>query len=104
MSASAGTADLLAIGAMVEALGRGLAAPAGLSVAGIDNVEFAADLAPSLTIIGIRATAIGRESAAQAVAGRSGDGRGAGVPISLVARYSTAGGHARTGCRSREPG
>ncbi|WP_439563508.1 hypothetical protein, partial [Roseinatronobacter sp.] len=51
---------------MVEALGRGLAAPAGLSVAGIDNVEFAADLAPSLTIMGIRATAIGRESAAQA--------------------------------------
>lgn len=60
-----GTVDLLAIGAMIEAQGRGIQVPDGLSVVGIDNVDFAAHVSPSLTTVHIPAAEIGAETAAR---------------------------------------
>lgn len=94
LTAIIGTADLLAIGAMVEAQGRGIAIPADLSIAGIDNVDFAAHLAPSLTTVDIPAEAIGRETAALMLRRLSQADNGTvealELPISLVTRHSTA--------------
>lgn len=55
--------DLLAFGAMLEARKRGIRVPDDLSVAGIDDLEFAAELDPPLTTIRVPAEEIGRRSA-----------------------------------------
>ncbi len=89
-----GTVDLLAIGAMIEAQARGIAVPQEMSFAGIDNVDVAAHLAPSLTTVDIPAAQIGAETAALLLRRiREGAGGGADVqslPVSLVVRHSTA--------------
>lgn len=94
LTAIIGTADLLAIGAMVEAQGRGLAVPTDLSIAGIDNVDFAAHLAPSLTTVDMPAAAIGQEAAALMLRRLlQHDAKGVEareLEISLVTRHSTA--------------
>ncbi len=89
-----GTADLLAIGAMIEAQARGLSVPGALSVAGIDNVDVAAHLAPSLTTVDVPAAAIGAE-AANVMLQRLGSAGVQGseqreLPIALVTRHSTS--------------
>ena len=93
-SAIIGTIDLLAIGGMIEAQGRGIKVPAEISFAGIDNVDMAAHVAPSLTTIDMPAASIGAEAAAMML--RRLD-RPAGskaqcthLPINLVVRRSTA--------------
>lgn len=58
-----GAMDLLAIGALIEAQARGLWVPQDISIAGIDNVEFAGHIFPSLTTVGIPAAEIGRQTA-----------------------------------------
>ncbi len=89
-----GTADLLAIGAMFEAQGRGISVPDTISFAGIDNVDFAAHLSPSLTSVDIPAASIGTEAAAlllQRLAdGAAGGGAELILPINLVVRHSTS--------------
>lgn len=55
--------DLLAFGALLEARKRGIAVPAELSVAGIGDMEFAAELDPPLTTTRVPAEEIGRRSA-----------------------------------------
>lgn len=89
-----GTADLLAIGAMIEAQGRGIRVPESLSVAGIDNVDFAAHLSPSLTTVDIPAASIGTEAAAILLRRLANDAEEGGVaisvPINLVVRHSTS--------------
>jgi LacI family transcriptional regulator len=92
-SAIIGTADLLAIGAMIEAQGRGIRVPDNISFAGIDNVDFAAHLAPSLTTVDIPAASIGAETAALMLA-RLEDttnmpDRSVQLPVNLIARHST---------------
>lgn len=89
-----GTVDLLAIGAMIEAQGRGIEVPERLSFAGIDNVDMAAHLSPSLTTVDVPAASIGAEAAALILA-RIGatapsDPVTLTLPISLVVRHSTA--------------
>lgn len=89
-----GTADLLAIGAMFEAQGRGIAVPDALSIAGIDNVDVAAHLSPSLTTVDIPAANIGAETAALMLR-RLRDpatrpGTSLSLPVNLVVRRSTA--------------
>ena len=88
-----GTADLLAIGAMIEAQGRAISVPGTVSFAGIDNVDMAAHLAPSLTTVDIPAAAIGAEAAALILARLGNPDRTEPVdlrlPISLVVRHST---------------
>ena len=93
-TAMIGTADLLAIGAMFEAQGRGIIVPDALSVAGIDNVDVAAHLSPSLTTVDIPAANIGAEAAALMLRRmRQGDATTAtsiSLPVTLVVRHSTA--------------
>jgi LacI family gluconate utilization system Gnt-I transcriptional repressor len=57
------SSDLLALGVMVEAQARGVAVPEQLAVVGFGDLEFAADLEPSLTTVHIDADAIGRQAA-----------------------------------------
>ncbi len=89
-----GTADLLAIGAMIEAQRRGIRIPQACSIGGIDNVDFAAHLAPSLTTVDIPAAGLGTEAAALLLRRLSDEEGGADVkitlPINLVVRHSTA--------------
>jgi LacI family transcriptional regulator len=88
-----GTVDLLAIGAMIEAQGRGIALPETLSVVGIDNVDFAAHLSPSLTTVDIPAAGIGAETAARMLKILSDSEEQPQrllLPIALVIRHSSA--------------
>jgi LacI family transcriptional regulator len=89
-----GTADLLAIGAMIEAQGRGIQVPAAMSFAGIDNVDVAAHLSPSLTTVDIPAANIGLEAAALMLRRlRAADALSDAcvtLPVNLVVRHSTA--------------
>lgn len=55
--------DLLAFGALLEARKHGIAVPGELSIAGIDDLEFAAELDPPLTTLRVPAEEIGRRSA-----------------------------------------
>ena len=57
------SSDLLALGVMLEAQARGIAVPERLAVVGFGDIEFAADLEPSLTTVHIDADAIGRQAA-----------------------------------------
>lgn len=93
-SAIIGTADLLAIGAMIEAQRRGIGIPQSCSIAGIDNVDFAAHLAPSLTTVDIPAARLGTEAAALLLRRLSSEEDAPDVkitlPINLVVRHSSA--------------
>lgn len=88
-----GTADLLAIGALIEVQGRGLDVPGRISIAGIDNVDFAAHLSPSLTTVDIPAETIGAEATALMLhrlsARQSVPATTVSLPINLVVRHST---------------
>jgi LacI family transcriptional regulator len=55
--------DVLAFGALVECQRLGIAVPAELSIAGINDVEFAAHLNPALTTMRIPALDIGSRAA-----------------------------------------
>lgn len=57
------SSDLLALGVMTEARVRGLEIPRQLAVVGFGDLEFAADLSPSLTTVHIKGAAIGRQAA-----------------------------------------
>lgn len=92
-----GTVDVLAIGAMIEAQGRGISVPESLSFAGIDNIEFAAHLSPSLTSVDIPAAAIGAETAARMLELLQSPPQSPPqppqrrtLPINIVIRHSTA--------------
>lgn len=87
-----GTVDLLAIGAMVEAQARGLSVPRDLSVGGIDNVDYAGHVAPSLSTVAIPAAGIGEQTAARLLAliGGAAPGETRQLAVDLIARRSTA--------------
>ena len=57
------SSDLLALGVMTQAQVSGIAIPKRLAVVGFGDLEFAADLEPSLTTVHIDADAIGRQAA-----------------------------------------
>ncbi len=83
--------DLIAIGCMVEAQARGLAVPGDLSVAGVDDLDMSAHVAPSLTTVHVPTAAIGAEAAAKIVAMlRGGTVETATLlPVDLIVRRST---------------
>jgi LacI family gluconate utilization system Gnt-I transcriptional repressor len=86
------SSDLLALGVMTEARARGLQVPAQLAIVGFGDLEFAADLEPSLTTVHIKGAAIGRQ-AAQFIVDRA-EGRDVGqrvidIGFSIVERAST---------------
>jgi LacI family transcriptional regulator len=91
-----GTVDLIAIGVIAECSARGIAVPAGMSVAGIDNGELSAHVSPSLTTVDIPSTEIGLRTVQRILAmiagGSGGDGAVAHelLPIELVERRSAA--------------
>lgn len=92
-SAVIGTVDLLAIGAMIEAQGRGIRVPDDMSFVGIDNVDVTAHLSPSITTVDIPAASIGAEAAAlllQRLSDPAGDpARTVSLPINIVVRHSS---------------
>ncbi|MGL4439397.1 MAG: LacI family DNA-binding transcriptional regulator [Bosea sp. (in: a-proteobacteria)] len=87
-----GGIDLIAIGCMIEAQARGFTVPGDLSVAGIDDLDMSAHLAPSLTTVHIPTAAIGAEAALKLVALLRGlpSDMTLDLPIELVVRRSTA--------------
>ncbi|MEJ7688627.1 MAG: LacI family DNA-binding transcriptional regulator [Luteimonas sp.] len=73
------SSDLLALGVMVEARARGIAVPEALAVVGFGDLEFAADLQPSLTTVRIDGNAIGRQAARFIIDRAEGRAHGPGV-------------------------
>lgn len=57
------TADMMAMGVLAEAHGRGIAMPGQLAVVGFGDFEFAAHVHPSLTTVRIDGDEIGRQAA-----------------------------------------
>lgn len=86
-----GGIDLIAIGCMIEAQARGLNVPGDLSVAGIDDLDMSAHLAPSLTTVHVPTAAIGVEAARKLVALLRGitSAMTLELPVELVVRRST---------------
>ena len=83
--------DQLAVGCLVEAQSRGLAVPGELSVVGIDNLEMAAHLSPSLSTVHVPTARIGEAAARLMLArlrGEAAEGR-VELPIELVVRQSS---------------
>ncbi|MES2187400.1 MAG: substrate-binding domain-containing protein [Pseudomonadota bacterium] len=84
--------DTLAFGAIVEALDQGLRVPQDLSVTGINDVEFAAHLAPPLTTIRLPAEEVGARAAEYLIGCIDGEAvvTRTPIPFSLIVRGSTA--------------
>jgi DNA-binding LacI/PurR family transcriptional regulator len=86
--------DLLAIGAVKQALTAGVAVPRDLSVAGCDDIELARYVTPELTTVRIPARELGARAARlllRQVEGRPVRREGAGLlPVQLVPRGTTA--------------
>jgi len=57
------SSDLLALGVLTEAHAQGIAVPKKLAIVGFGDLEYAADLYPSLTTVQINGAAIGRQAA-----------------------------------------
>jgi LacI family transcriptional regulator len=88
-----GAMDLLAIGALIEAQARGLWVPQDISIAGIDDVEFAGHIFPSLTTVRVPAAEIGRQTAQRMLSILEMTDQPPmhlTLPIELVVRHSTA--------------
>jgi LacI family transcriptional regulator len=83
--------DLLAIGALVQAREAGIDVPGQLSIAGINDVEFASFTTPPLTTMRLAADEIGARSADYLLARI--DGRPVStqnlVPTDLIVRGTT---------------
>jgi LacI family transcriptional regulator len=84
--------DQLALGALIEAHAQGLSVPRDISIAGFNDLEFAAHTNPSLTTVKIPAEDIGAEAAKLLL--RWIDERTAPpsieIPYTIMARGSTA--------------
>jgi len=83
--------DLLAVGVLLEAEQRGLGVPRDLSVVGIDNLEIASHISPSLTTVHLPTAELGREVAEHLLGRLSGQVRPARteMAIELVERHSS---------------
>ncbi len=85
--------DVLAMGALFEAPRQGLDVPRDLSVMGFDDLDWAAQIEPSLTTVHLPVARMG-EAAARALVAHLDDGepiRPVEVTGHLVERDSTAG-------------
>jgi LacI family gluconate utilization system Gnt-I transcriptional repressor len=85
------SSDLLALGVMTEAQAAGVAVPDQLAVMGFGDLEFAADLHPSLTTVRINGAGIGRQAAQFIVdraEGRRVENRVVDIGFSIIGRDS----------------
>jgi len=84
--------DILAHGAMLEALALGIDVPGALSITGFDDMELAAQIPPGLTTIRIPTAEIGRRTAQHLLARLAGEktDKRTELPVELVVRGSTA--------------
>ena len=84
--------DALAFGAILEARSRGLQLPEELSIVGFDDLDFAAELNPSLTTVHVPAQEIGATAAEFLLANIDGRSMPSAleIPANLVVRASTA--------------
>jgi LacI family transcriptional regulator, gluconate utilization system Gnt-I transcriptional repressor len=91
------SSDMLASGVLMEAGARGMKVPSDVAVVGFGDLNFAADLRPSLTSVRIDGPRIG-ELAAHALVmrmqGKSIENRVIDVGFEIVSRASTHGGSA----------
>jgi LacI family transcriptional regulator len=87
-----GGIDILAVGCLAEAHAAGLTVPDDLSVVGIDNLEMAAHVSPSLTTVHIPTARIGEAAAGTLLKRLDGwSGRIVeALPVELVVRQSAA--------------
>ena len=86
------SSDLLALGVLTEARVRGIGVPGQLAVVGFGDLEFAADLDPSLTTVRINGAAIGRQAAqfiVERAEGRAVAERVIDIGFSIVERNSS---------------
>lgn len=86
------SSDLLALGVLTEARVQGVEVPQRLAVVGFGDLDFAGDLAPSLTTVHIKGAAIGRQAAQFIVdraEGRTVENRVVDIGFSIVERQST---------------
>jgi LacI family transcriptional regulator len=97
--------DLLAFGAMLECAARDLAVPRDVSIAGFDDIELAAEVAPPLTTIHIPSADIGRRAAERLLARLAGRRvpRVEELPVDLIVRGSTGPAPVRARSRGRRP-
>jgi LacI family transcriptional regulator len=86
-----GGIDLFAIGCIQEAQSRGISVPEAFSVVGIDDIEMAANMTPSLTTVHIPTSRIGQTAAATLLAEIRGESARIQtmLPIELIERRSS---------------
>lgn len=85
--------DQLAFGALIEVSAQGLDVPGDFSVAGFNDLEFAAHLNPPLTTIRVPTEDIGREAAEmllRSILDKTAPSGPVEIPFTLVMRASTA--------------
>jgi len=84
--------DILAIGAVMEAMSRGVAIPGKMSVTGFDDIDLAGEWTPSLTTVRLPVAEIGRRAAERMLTRIEGGEvrRIEEVRVELVVRESTA--------------
>lgn len=84
--------DMLAFGALLECHERGLSVPEELSIAGFDDLDFAAHLMPPLTTVRVPAEEIGARAAEYLVSRVSSEPvlPPAEIQVNLIVRRSTA--------------
>jgi LacI family gluconate utilization system Gnt-I transcriptional repressor len=86
------SSDLLALGVLTEARVLGVPVPGQLAVVGFGDLEFARDLAPALTTVHIKGSAIGRQAAQFIVdraEGRTIEQRVVDIGFEIIHREST---------------
>lgn len=86
------SSDLLALGVMTEARVAGIDVPRSLAIVGFGDLDYAADLQPSLSSVHIKGTAIGQQAARFIVdraEGREVAQRVIDIGFSIVERQST---------------
>lgn len=91
LDAVACSSDFIALGVLIEAQTRGIKIPDQLAVVGFGDLNFAADVHPTLTTVRIDGDAIGRQAArfvVDKIAGRPIPERVIDVGFSIVSRAS----------------
>jgi LacI family transcriptional regulator, galactose operon repressor len=89
LTALIGTADQMAIGAMVRLRELGIGVPASVSVAGCNDIWVSRDLDPGLTTVRLPLQAMGEAALRLGIAARDGETSQVELPVALVARGST---------------